>query len=210
MIFLKNKILNKNVLKKAFIVLFSGGIFFLGAYAYLDYNINKQATKTEEKDYSVPYKNIPDNAGIAFALPNGSAVLCYLDFENTCIKVLNIEDYDRNNSTYYGYDVDYNVQTDYDFICGIIDRVGGVSIEINDEIMRYTGVQVIDLISSDYDSNIKNQIIAQIFDCISKNNFSNDDFVYIIENSENDLSIVDCIYWLDYIGEMVKKISLVN
>lgn len=210
MIFLKIKVFNKNILKRALIIFFCGALFFSAAYAYLDYNLNKQTANADQKDYTVPYKNIPDNAGIIFLLPDGSGVMAYLDFESSCINVVNIENYDRNNDMYYGYTADYVIEADYQFIGGIVDRVGGISIEIDGEILRYTGVQVIDLLSVNHDENIKPQIITQIFNQISKSGFSRDDFVYIIENGEGNLSIIDCIYWLDYIDELRKNITFAN
>ena len=208
--FMKNKIFGKGLFKKAFIIFCSALLFFGGAYAYLYYNFNKQTATTDQKDYTVPYEKLPDNAGIAFLLPDSSTLLAYLDFENNCINVLNIENYDSSNNLYYGYTVDFTVETDYQFIAGLVDRVGGVNIETNGETLRYTGIQLIDLISTGCDSDIKSQIISQIFEQISKNDFSKDDFVYIIENSKSNLSVVDCIYWLDYIGEMSGRINFVN
>lgn len=202
--------MNKNLFKKAIVIVGSMLIFFFGAYAYLNYNLNKQTAKTDQKDYTVPYENLPDNTGIVFSLPSGSAVMAYLDFENNCINVVNIEKYDSSNNMYYGYIADFVVETDYQLIGGIIDRVGGVNIEINGETLRYTGVQVIDLISVKYDESIKMQIISQIFEQISKIGFSKEDFVYIIENSNGNLTIVDCIYWLDNIDEICANINIVN
>lgn len=198
------------MIKKAFVVVFSAAIFFFGAYAYLDYNLNRQTTEADQKDYTVPYENLPDNAGIAFLLPDSSAVIAYLDFENRCINVINVEAYDITNNLYYGYTVDFTVETDYQLIGGIVDRVGGVNIQLNGETLRYTGVQVIDLISVNLDANIKPQLITQIFKQISENDFSKDDFIYIIENSKSNLTVVDCIYWLDYIDEMRGNINIVN
>ncbi|MBQ8267756.1 MAG: hypothetical protein IJZ21_05170, partial [Clostridia bacterium] len=101
-------------------------------------------------------------------------------------------------------------ETDYQLIGGIVDRVGGVNVEVNGETLRYTGVQIIDLISVNPDEDMKAQVITQIFRQISENNFSKDDFIYIIENSKSNLTVVDCIYWLDYIGEMRGNINFVN
>lgn len=210
MIILKSKIFSKGLFKKAFIVVFSALIFFFGAYAYLDYNFSKKVSEADQKDYTVPYKNIPDNTGIAFLLPDNSGVVAYLDFENSCINVINVENYDIGNDLYYGYTVDFVVEVDYELIGGIADRVGGVNISINGETLRYTGVQVIDLISVNSDKSIKTQIIMQIFKQISENDFSKDDFVYIIENSKSNLTVVDCIYWLEYIDEMSRNINFVN
>lgn len=210
MIFLKSKIFDKNIVKRAFIIVSSALIFFFGAYAYLDYNLGKQTAKTDLKDYTVPYEQIPENAGIAFLLPDGSAVLAHLNFENACIDVVNIEEYDSDNDLYYGYTADFTVETDYRLISGIIDRVGGVNIENGGETLRYTGVQVIDLISENSSTDIKNQIVTGVFEQISKNNFSKEDFIYIIDNSKSSLTVVDCVYWLDYTEQICGRINFVN
>ncbi len=209
-IFLRRNFFCKTVFKRAVVIVSSALVFFLGAYAYLDYNLNRQTAEADRKDYTVPYEQIPENAGIVFLLPDGSAVLAYLDFENDCINVINIERYDSGNDLYYGYTADFTVETDYKLIGGIIDRIGGVNIEIDGEILRYTGVQVIDLISQNSNDNIKNQIIIGIFEQISKNNFSKDDLLYIIENSNSSLTVIDCVYWLDHIGQICRTINFVN
>ena len=76
--------------------------------------------------------------------------------------------------------------------------------------MRYTGLQAIELILTDEDNNVKKQAIMQIFNGIAKNNFSKDDFVYIIENSKSNLSIIDCIYWLEHLKQMCQNINYIN
>ncbi len=179
------------------------------AYAYLQYNLNKAAAEAQKNDYTVPYERRPENCGIAFVFPDNSALLAYLDFEDSSIKLLDLADF-QVQTEYFGYTADYTVQVSYELIGGIIDRVGGVSIEYGGETLRYTGVQVVDLIASGGEMGLKKQIILQIFSGISKNNFSKDDFVYIIENSKSNLSIIDCIYWLDYLGDMCSQISFVN
>ena len=209
-IFLRRNFFCKTIFKRAVVIISSALVFFLGAYAYLDYNLNKQTAEADRKDYTVPYEQKLENAGIVFLLPDGSAVLAYLDFENDCINVINIDRYDSGNALYYGYTADFTVETDYKLIGGIIDRIGGVNIEIDGEILRYTGVQVIDLISQNSNDNIKNQIIIGIFEQISKNNFSKDDLLYIIENSNSSLTVIDCVYWLDHIGQICRTINFVN
>ena len=209
-IFLRRNFFCKTVFKRAVVIVSSALVFFLGAYAYLDYNLNRQTAEADRKDYTVPYEQKLENAGIVFLLPDGSAVLAYLDFENDCINVINIERYDSGNDLYYGYTADFTVETDYKLIGGIIYRIGGVNIEIDGEILRYTGIQVIDLISQNSNDNIKNQIIIGIFEQISKNNFSKDDLLYIIENSNSSLTVIDCVYWLDHIGQICRTINFVN
>lgn len=200
----------KRIFKVAFITFLSVVVFFGAAYAYLDYTINKNVTNADQKEDNVPYNIVPDSCGIAFVFPNNDAWLTYLDFDNLDINVLQIENFNKNQPEYYGYTVDYNVNITYDVVAEVIDRIGGIEIEQNGERLRYTGVQVLDLIAYGYDGSIKEQIFSQIFNSISKNNFSKEDLLYIIENSKSDLSFVDCIPWIDYLKSMCNRINYVN
>ncbi len=200
----------KRIFKVALITFLSGAIFFGAAYTYLDYNLNKAIKDTDQKDYTVPYVRTPENCGIVLIFPEGSAILVYLDFESECIRLLDIEEFDPSRPEYYGYTADYTVQTSYELIEGIVDRVGGIELEYQGEKMRYTGVQVLDLIAYGQAKELKRQMVLQIFDKISKNSFSKDDFVYIIENSESNLSFVDCIDWIDYLKDMSGRVNFVN
>ena len=119
-------------------------------------------------------------------------------------------EFNKNQREYNGYTADYTVEADYDLIEGIIDRVGGVDIAIDGKKYRYTGVQVVDMLSSGKSAQIKNQIIANVFKQISRKGFSKDDFVFIVENTKTDISIIDCLYWLDYIKDMSLRAEFVN
>ena len=173
------------------------------------FNFNKPLSEADQKEYTVPYEKKPDNCGIAFILPENSAILIYLDFEYCKINLIELEDF-KQQPEYYGYTCDYTVIADYNFIEGIVDRLGGIDLELNGNVMRYTGTQIVELISTGKINEVKRQLILQMFSQIKKNNFSKDDFVYIIENGKSDLPIIDCIYWLEYLGDMSSNTSFVN
>ncbi len=208
---MKRKFFKKTALKRAFIF-FSCALVFLGSsYAYLKTNLGSESKQQAEvKDYTVPYERIPDDKGIMFVAPDNSGILAYLCFTDSAIRLVNIEYYDESQSEYFGYEVDFTVKTDFELIAGIIDRVGGINLEKDGQILRYTGVQIIDMISVNYDANIKTQIISAVFTQISKNGFSKEDFVYIIENSDTNLTVPDCYYWPDRIADMSRRVGFVN
>lgn len=203
-------ILLKSVIKRIFISLACGSLFFCVVYGYLYHNLNKTVLDIGQKDYSVPYRHVPENKGIGFLLPDNSAVLVYLEFEKNCIDVINVENYDKDNDLYYGYTMDYTVEVTERLIGGIVDNVGGVNVRIGEKTLRYTGVQVEQLIANTDDEKIKRQIISEIFRQISKNGFSKESFLYILQNAKTNLSITDCIYWLDYINEIRKNINFID
>ncbi len=199
------------IFKKAFIVFCCATVFFLLSYAYLHFNLQPTDTPADQKEYNIPYKKTPDDCGLAFILPDESCLLVYLNFTDSAVNIINIDTFDYENKIYYGYNVDFTIQTDYSLIAGIIDRVGGIVLETNGETLRYTGTQIVDIIAvSEVDENVKRQVVLQIFSQISKNNFSKDDFVYIIENSETNLTVPDCLDWLDYIYDIALRKNFVN
>ncbi len=200
----------KNILKRAFIIFFCTVLFLGLSYAYLSYNFSKRSAAADQKEYDVPYERLPQNAGVAFTFDDGSAILAHLDFEDECIRLLSIDDFEGDSVSYSGYFADYTVEVSYSLVSGIIDRVGGINLNLGEESLRYTGSQVVELISKGYDSGLKREILLKIFEQISKNAFSKDDLVYIIENSKSNLSIIDCLYWLEYLKKMSSKISFVN
>lgn len=189
---------------------FCGLIFFFSSYVYLNLNLNNDTQTADQKDYTVPYEQIPQNACVAFVLPSDNAYFVHLDFKSRDIKLVMAENFSTKSQSYYGYTADYTVECDYQLLAGIIDRVGGVNLTFENETLRYTGIQVIDLIATGSLNKIKRPLLAEIFKQIAKNGFSKEDLVYIIENGESDLSVVDCIYWLDYIVNMSSRVSFVN
>ena len=197
-------------MKNALITFLSVVIFLGVAYAYLAYNTKKQSTGIEQKEDKVPYQFLPQNCGIAIVFPKGSALLAYLDFNEKSIILVNIENYDAECSQYYGYTTNYTVNASYSLLQEMVDRVGGVDSEQNGTSIRYTGTQIVDLFTCDYADDIQRQTISQIFKKISKNGFSGEDVVYLIENCETNISFIDCIYWLDHIKEMSGNVKFVN
>lgn len=199
-----------NILKKISIVFFCGLIFFVLSYAYLSHNIdNKKGSEVYQKELKIPYEHTPESRGVSFVFEDRSAVLVYLDFYSRNISLYNIEEFTSENN-YGKFTSDYTVWVNNTLIEGIVDRVGGVTIETNGKTLRYTGVQIADMLSQDVNREMRQEILLQIFKQISKNDFQKDDFIFIIENTETDLSLVEGIYWLGYIKEMSLNTEFVN
>ena len=134
MIFLRCEFFCKKVFKRAVVIVSSALVFFLGAYAYLDYNLNRQTAEADRKDYTVPYKQKLENAGIVFLLPDGSAVLGLGDIgpeagmpvmEGKCVLFKEFGDVDAFPLCVRTKDVDEFVNTVYN----ISGSFGGINLE---------------------------------------------------------------------------------
>lgn len=200
--------------KTVFSIIFAGLVFFAGAYLYLTAatGVTENQMNADAKDMTVPYSpSYPDNAGLLTVFPDNSAALIYLDFSEQRIYTALMDEYTEGVSEYLGYDISHTVFADYSLISGITDRVGGLELELNGEKLRYTGVQITDYLSRTPATNeLKRQLISLIFERISKNGFSRDDLVYIIENSDTDLTVPDCFEWPAFISDMALRAVFIN
>lgn len=183
-------------------------IVFIGSgYLYL----SRELKPTEIKDESVPYyQALPDNKGILFDIC-GDRLLFYLNFEDKNIRIMFDHSDSKAGDTLMGYPVNFVVNGDYNLLAGIIDCVGGVEIHLANETLRHTGVQVSDILSrTTHREDIIREIILSFFKKIQKNGFQKSDFLYIIENSDTNLTVPDCYHWSDYAKELSSDIKIIN
>lgn len=185
----------------------AGIIFVGGGYLYL----NRELSTVENKTYSVPYYSpAPENAGVMFRIGQ-QGVLVYLDFEDNNIRFVYDTKDTPTGGLLYGYTVDYTVESDFDLLSGIVDILGGIELERDGEILRYTGVQVSELLlKNNCDRDLCDEVILKITEKVKNTGFQNEDFLYIIENSSTDLSLPDCYYWREYISALCGNVQIVN
>ena len=175
-------------------------ILFIGAgYFYLRGSF---VTAQNENNYVPYYKQIPQNSGLLFEIPEDKTYF-YLDFENQNILVA----FSGEN---FEYPVDFKVNTDLDFVADFVDSIGGIELVLENKTLRYTGVQVEDLIIADKDLSLKPQIIKAIFDKISNVGMTKEMFSEIIERCETNLTVPVFYGWLDYIKEVSANVIFID
>jgi len=183
-------------------------IIFIGSgYLYL----SRELKPAEKKEESVPYyQALPDNAGLLLDIC-GDRLLFYLNFEEKNIRIIFDSSETKAGDSLLGYPVNYVVNGDYNLLAGIIDCVGGVELHLGDETLRHTGVQVSDILSrTTHREDIIREIIPSFFKKIQKNGFQKSDFLYIIENSDTNLTVPECYNWSDYIKELSSDIRIIT
>lgn len=189
------------------VVLGCSAFYIIGGYLYLD----SETKPAEQSTPSVPYySEAPENVGIMFEL-GLQKTYCFLDFYYKKLNVIYDAESFVGEDSIMGYPIDYKIKLDSDVYAEIIDFVGGIELENEEEILRYTGVQIVDMMtySADYKKR-EREIIRKIIDKIGKNGFGRQDFLYIIENSETDITVPVCYYWSDYFKEICSSVNEVN
>ena len=170
------------------------------------YYISSQIEPVEGETESVPYyKYIPENKGLLFRFGTRT-VYTYLDFTLSSVTVI----INPNDETESGYETDYTVTADYDLIADMIDYFEGISLDLEGEPLRYTGLQVVDLLSKDTGNELRQKIISSLFLKISHQGVGLDFFNSIITNSKTNLKMPDCYFWADNMDEISKSINFLN
>ena len=82
--------------------------------------------------------------------------------------------------------------------------------DIDGEVLRYTGVQVCDVLSTADMPDITLKIITALCTRISENGFSSDDFIFLIENTRTSLTVPECMYWQGFMKNIFSNVIFVN
>lgn len=171
---------------------------------------NKNANKNQSGEIYTPPP--PQNTALMFLWAEGGGEIFYLDFADKKITATILpKNCDENAALVYGYHEFEAVKADFLLVSSVIDRLGGIEIETNGEKLRFTGMQVTSYVLSDFDDfSLKRQVILSLFEKIASKGFSNDDFMFIINNSNTTLSFPDCYGWETKIAEMAKNLTIIN
>lgn len=182
-------------------------IFVCSGYLYIKHEF--QPAKTSEE--SIPYyKSVPENTGILFDIC-GDRTLCYMDFEKGSMNLIFDTGSALVGERLYGYKINYTVNGDYSLLAGIIDIIGGIELESEGELLRHTGVQITDILSKTYDrKDLRLKIITKIIEKVSEKGFQKKDFLYIIENSETNLTVPDSYYWSEHIKVVCGEVKIIS
>ena len=197
MILLKRKV--RRYISNILFLIFFGSAVFSAGYLYLDSTITDiDVTKTEEKVQY--YETLPQDTTVLFNICDDN-ILVNLCFSDKTLKVVSAEDFDENQNTVYGYNIDYYINCNYKTVGYLTDIAGGVELEGK----RYTGVQITEMLEySGVTKETKKLITEKIIQGISENGFNKDDMLYITENADTNLKFASAYIWIDYIKELCK------
>lgn len=167
----------------------------------------KKAAQNETE--SVPYYSAyPESKGVLFDFL-GDKTFFYLDFEGRSLSVIYPDEAYENEI--YGYPIDFKVSADYSLLEYIIDAVGGITLKRGGEALSLTGVQVTDILETSPERDeLKREIAEQIIFGISKQGIDRESVLYIVENSETNISIPDCYYWSEHLRGVCSLPRFVN
>ena len=186
--------------KRATVILICIIVFGGSAYLYL-YNDETQQQSNASQS-AVPYSTVPENAYILFYFP-ASTLLFDLNFEENAL-FITIDPPKKELPNEY-----FSVTGDNSLIAGMIDRIGGIELMWNSELLRFTGYQLTDMLEqSKEQQNLSLRILEEYIKKLGEIGITRQDLVYLIENSNTDLRVPDCFYWHNYIDKLCKNYKI--
>lgn len=168
-------------------------VLFIGlGYYYID----SQNIKVENEAESVPYySQLPENKSVQIIMGTRS-IGFNMDFEQMEMVVIVNPD---------AYNADFTIEADYSLLSDICNYFDGINLMRDAETLRYTGEQVVDLLSSDNSNEIRINIISAIFEKMAEQGIGADFFNMIITKSKTNMKMPDCYFWTEYMDDIAKN-----
>ncbi len=189
-------------------VMISSATFLLCGILLLPAEIQSDPTPAGDTVSGVNYYSDTKNATLLCLYEDGSGALIHLDFDASKIKIFIYNDHAEGQALMSGYDINYTVSLNSDFLCRFCDRVGGITLREGDSERRYLSAGLRQKLNEKADYNEREKIANAFFEKIAKIGLSSDDFMFIIEETENNLAYPVCYGWLPRIQDMASNCIL--
>lgn len=181
----------------------------MSAAAFFVFNTDK--TDADSGVSSVPYyeESPPDNVGLLFRFDTHTSVFFDLDFFDEKISVIMFDTKIAQQKILdYGYTVTYVFDTDYVFLADFIDRFSGIELIKDNELQRYTGIQVTEMLQNG--TAERRDVITALLSKINSAGFSKNDLSFIIKSTDTLLSFPSGYPMIEYIPRLCAHINFVN
>ncbi len=179
------------------------GFFTFIGILLLPAEIAPPKQSVHENIEGIGYTKYPASRGLLFLSEDGSGAFVFLDFSSISTYLYIFPENAEENAALLPYVTDGIFHIKSDFLPKLCDRLGGI--EMRDE----TGENCVYFSSSlmafcekklGYEERL--QLCISFFDKIAKTGLSSEDFMFIIEETESDISYSVCYDWMPHIKEM--------
>ena len=178
------------------------GIFTAAGISLLPAALYSAPLPTQEQEHKIPYSSPCENCGILLLNENQSGILIFLDFDDGSAKISMLSSDAVTDALKVGYEINYTLYTDLNFVCRLCDRLGGIVINKNGSDMRYLSTGLRAELEENDSPEMRKEVATAFFEKISKIGLSSGDFKFIIENTRTNLNYPACYEWMNYIPDM--------
>lgn len=151
----------------------------------------------------IPYSDTPQNKGLLFTLPDSSGAFIYFDFDDILTHCYLFNENAAENAENLPYFIDYTFNITPEFLAALCDRLGGVVMtDKNGVSSLYFSASLTAFWQNVPTEEQRLQHCISFFDKIAKTGLSSEDFMFIIEETNTNLSYSVCYDWIPHIKEM--------
>lgn len=189
---------------------FSLGCFLLCGILLLPAEIGSAPSPNPVGDSvsGVDYYSSAQNCGVLCLYEDGSGALLYLDFEKGVLDAEVYNDHAKEQAMTSKFPVNYTLQADSDFLCRFCDRIGGIDLSEGGSKRRYFSASLRQKLAEKTDFDGRVEIISAFFERIAKMGLSSGDFMFIIEETDTNLSYPICYGWVEGFAAIAENIVL--
>lgn len=188
---------NKNIITLLLSIIISAATFFICGLLLLPASIDETPDPAPVGDSvsGIEYYDL-ENRSILFCLEDNSGALFYLDFQNDSINIEIYNDHAIEQGEKSKYKVNYKIFADIDFLCRFCDRIGGIDLGETSVKRRYFSAGLRQKMEEKTDYVSRKEITLAFFEKIAKIGLSSEDFMFIIEETDSNLSYPACFKWI--------------
>lgn len=110
----------------------------------------------------------------------------------------------------YGYYVDCEADATFDFLARFIDNFGGIELNTDNGLFKYTGVQITEMLKGTNDIIFKKTIISRVCERMRLQGLERADLLMLIEGTDTDLNFPSAYYLHDTVNSALGTLTFVN
>lgn len=164
--------------------------------------IGTPETPAGEELSGIEYSATPENQTLFIVDEQDRGALLYLGFSEIVTHVYLFADSARERVAELPYEITYTVRVGEDFLGKLCDRLGGIDIAENGKTERYFSASLEEFYGKKPDYEKLYKISGSFFEKIANMGLSSEDFMFIIEISDTDLTYSVCYGWIDRLPEL--------
>lgn len=196
----------KNIIALLLSIIISSATFFFCGLLLLpaEFVAESEPAPVDETVSGIEYYDL-ENRGVLFCLSDNSGLLLYLDFENCVLKIEIYNDHAAEQAEKSRYKPSYKIMTDTEFLCRFCDRIGGIDLGEGSGKRRFFSASLRQKLTEKTDYATREEISIAFFEKIAKIGLSSEDFKFIIEETNTNLSYPACYKWIPRFKELAEN-----
>ncbi|MCQ2449497.1 MAG: hypothetical protein MJ132_04840, partial [Clostridia bacterium] len=183
----------KRFLQTAVVLMLCLTVFGGMAFLYLRFVPPAKMITTDTAQHEILYELPPENAAVICRMPSGKAVTFSLDFAENTLTVFNVENGESLSANRYVCVLDRELLID------LIDRVGGLEMEIEGQKLRLPGVQAISFFERRPTAGNRQKLLYAFTKQVARYGLDRDDLQALFQNGSPTLPDAALQGWPQYL-----------